>query len=98
LTPASKVLCALDFGGVVFASFFGLLAVASIELPFVEPSTSKTCWLPLIECNFLCKRSVMCQKPLKRLKEAFGEMPSTGEKSGVNEKIHLLHTAENRVG
>jgi len=29
LTPASKVLCALDFGGVVFAPFFGLLAAAS---------------------------------------------------------------------
>jgi len=39
----------------------------------------------------------MCQKPLKRLKKAFGETSSTGLKSGVNEKIHLLHTAEQKT-
>ena len=38
--------------------------------------------------------SVICKKPLKRLKKAFGETPNTGLKSGANKKIHLLHTAE----
>ncbi len=36
------------------------------------------------------KRSVVCKKPLKRLKKAFGETPNTGLKSGANEKTRLL--------
>ena len=35
--------------------------------------------------------SAICKKPLKRLEETIGETSSTGLKSGVNEKIHLLH-------
>jgi len=38
--------------------------------------------------------SAICKKPLKRLEETVGETSGTGLKFGVNEKIHLLHTAE----
>ena len=48
----------------------------------------------ILRACFFYNYSAICKKPLKRLEEAVGETSSTGLKSGVNEKIHLLHTAE----